>query len=99
MLILVRKRPNHQTFSTGGPDIVVKTKKGQTCFEIETGTFIGKNSVDTVSDRFSKLKKEYLYVYVIVPNVGTMRKYTHFAESITQLQMPGAIKRMGKRET
>jgi len=90
---------NIKTFSTGGPDIVVKTKKGQTCFEIETGTFIGKNSVDTVSDRFSKLKKEYLYVYVIVPNVGTMRKYTHFAESITQLQMPGAIKRMGKRET
>ncbi len=81
-----------ETFATAGPDIVVETKKGKICFEIETGTLIKGEKPEEIYKRFGELQRNYYKFFIVVASQDWARKYKNYGTTIPQLELADFVK-------
>lgn len=85
-----------ETFATVGPDVVVKTSKGNICFEIELGTLLERVATNEIQARFAELERTYYKFFIVVPDKELARQYENFGPVITKLEITRSIEQVDK---
>lgn len=75
---------NVKMSATTGADVTVKKGKEKICFEVETGSHLGRRNTEELKNKFDKVRQECSKLLIVVTDYNLRDKYKRFGEVITR---------------
>ena len=82
--------------ATSGPDLVVKWKGKEFCFDVETGKSLSRQP-DWLESKFAYYQREYDRSFILVTKRGLKYKYSHYGDVITRGKIKETLRQLFRR--
>ena len=82
--------------ATSGPDLVVKWKGKQFCFDVETGKSLSRQP-DWLESKFAFYQREYDKSFILVTKRTLKYKYSHYGDVITRGKIKETLRQLFRR--
>ena len=82
--------------ATSGPDLVVKWKGKEFCFDVETGKSLSRQP-DWLESKFAYYQREYDRSFILVTKRTLKYKYSHYGDVITRGKIKETLRQLFRR--
>lgn len=82
--------------ATNGPDLVVKWKGKEFCFDVETGKSLSRQP-DWLESKFAYYQREYDRSFILVTKRTLKYKYSHYGDVITRGKIKETLRQLFRR--
>ena len=82
--------------ATNGPDLVVKWKGKQFCFDVETGKSLSRQP-DWLESKFAYYQREYDGSFILVTKRELKYRYSHYGDVITRGKIKETLRQLFRR--